>query len=52
MTMLSELLKLEQYDMTEPAGFYVPGSKDWEEVIYAQKNNINSSGKADEDDEK
>lgn len=31
MTTLRELLQQEQYDDTEPASFYVPGSQHWNE---------------------
>lgn len=30
-TMLSERLKAEQFDTTEPVDFYVPGMKGWDD---------------------
>jgi hypothetical protein len=33
MTFLSQYLRAEQPDKTEPAGFYIPGAKDWTEAV-------------------
>lgn len=30
MTSLSEYLRAERFDTSEPAGFYVPGADDWQ----------------------
>lgn len=29
MTSISVYLQIEQFDLTEPAGFYLPGAEDW-----------------------
>jgi hypothetical protein len=31
MTMLTELLRTEEFDTTEPATFYVPGATGWDD---------------------
>lgn len=37
MTMLSELLRTEEFDQTEPATFYVPGATGWDDKELSEK---------------
>lgn len=32
MTMISQHLRAEQFDKTEPAAFYVPGAEGWNDI--------------------
>jgi hypothetical protein len=36
-TTISEHLRREQFDETEPASFYIPGADDWNENISADR---------------
>jgi hypothetical protein len=45
MTMLTELLRTEEFDTTEPATFYVPGATGWDdrELVEKMKASFNPS---------